>query len=367
VAYPKILSLFSGVAGLDLGIRIAIPNARILGYVERDAYPSSVLLARMEEGALETAPVWIGDIQDLDGGDLRRRIDLICGGFPCQDISVAGKGEGIAGKRSGLFFELIRLVREVEPRFVFLENVSAITNRGLDAVLGELAEIGFDAAWTCIRASDVGAPHRRERWFCLAVSRHQITSCTGSDTQPEVAIDATGAYSATVADADEGRELQPGGCEPNERRRTSDECDTVAHTASGSPRHTGTAHEQGSERLTGTTGEGVDNPMRGRHDHEEEEVRAGWNGTFPPGPTDHDAWRAVLEHYPHLPPAIESGVCVLVNGMAVVVDEDRSHQLRCTGNGVIPIQAAIAFIHLAQILGVVKELEISTVEKKESV
>jgi DNA (cytosine-5)-methyltransferase 1 len=96
------------------------------------------------------------------------RIDIISGGFPCQDISVAGAGKGLAGERSGLFFEIVRLVRECNPRFVFLENVPAIRTRGGERVVKELASIGYDCRWTTLSAAAVGAPHKRERWFLLA-------------------------------------------------------------------------------------------------------------------------------------------------------------------------------------------------------
>jgi len=93
---------------------------------------------------------------------------IIAGGFPCQDISVAGKGAGLDGTRSGLWFEYARLIGEIRPRYAIMENVGALTHRGLDRVLGSLAEIGYDAEWQDIRASDVGAPHRRERIWIVA-------------------------------------------------------------------------------------------------------------------------------------------------------------------------------------------------------
>ena len=96
-------------------------------------------------------------------------VDLICGGFPCQDISVAGKGAGIAGERSGLWHDFARVIRTVRPRWVVIENVPALTARGLGTVLGDLAEIGFDAEWHCVPASAVGAPHQRERIWIVAV------------------------------------------------------------------------------------------------------------------------------------------------------------------------------------------------------
>lgn len=161
------ISCFAGVGGLDLALREAA-GVRTVCYVEIDPYCQEVLQKRMQEGWLHHAPIW-GDILTFDGRPWNGKVDCVFGGFPCQDISVAGKGAGIKeGTRSGLWFELLRVVGEVRPQFVFLENVSAITHRGLDTVLAGLAEAGYDALWIDLRASDVGAPHRRERWFCLA-------------------------------------------------------------------------------------------------------------------------------------------------------------------------------------------------------
>lgn len=160
----KALDLFSGIGGISVALG---DYARTIGYVEIDKYAQSVLLSRMLSGDIETAPIF-RDITRLDGTKLRGSVDLICGGFPCQDLSVAGRGKGLAGERSGLFFEIIRLVKEISPRFVFLENVPAIRIRGLSEVVNAFTEIGYDCRWTCISASDVGANHKRERWFLLA-------------------------------------------------------------------------------------------------------------------------------------------------------------------------------------------------------
>ena len=152
-------SLFAGIGGLDLGLERAGMECR--WQVEIDDYANRVL-ARHWPAVLRP-----DDIRTWPQPDAER-VDLICGGFPCQDISYAGKGAGLEGKRSGLFFELIRVVREMEPRCVLLENVSALLTRGLDDVLGTLASIGFDAEWHCIPAAAVGAPHFRDRVFVLA-------------------------------------------------------------------------------------------------------------------------------------------------------------------------------------------------------
>ena len=168
VALPaRILSLFSGYGGLDLAVHAALRRARTVCYVEREAFVVGVLAARMEAGDLDAAPVW-GDVSTFDGAPWRGAVDLVVGGFPCQDISPAGTGAGLDGERSGLWREFARIVREVRPGYVYLENSSALSVRGLDRVLADLAAVGMDAEWDVWRASDVGAPHERARMFVLA-------------------------------------------------------------------------------------------------------------------------------------------------------------------------------------------------------
>lgn len=165
----RVLSLCSGIGGIELGLRLALGDAaRCVGYVERDAYAASVLLARMEDEALERAPVWCGDIADLDARPLRGHVDLLCGGYPCQPFSVAGKQLGERDPRH-LWPQFVRVIDECQPALVFLENVAGHLRLGFSDVLADLARLGFDAEWDLFRASDVGAPHRRERLFCLAL------------------------------------------------------------------------------------------------------------------------------------------------------------------------------------------------------
>ena len=154
-------SLFAGIGGFDLGFERAGMVCK--WQVEIDDYANRVLAKHWPNVHRER------DIRSAGRHNLER-VDVICGGFPCQDISYAGQGAGLDGERSGLFFEAIRVVRELRPRVVVLENVAALLTRGLDRVLGTLAEIGFDAEWHCIPASAVGAPHIRDRVFVLAYS-----------------------------------------------------------------------------------------------------------------------------------------------------------------------------------------------------
>jgi len=162
------LSLFSGIGGIDMALSDWVNP---IAYCEIDKYAQAVLLSRIGDRKLQRAPI-VKDIRGIDknGYFKRKTIDIIYGGFPCQDISVAGRGIGIEGFRSGLFFEIMRLVDEFKPKWVFLENVPAIRTRGLNRVLQELTQRGYDCKWTMLSAKEVGACHKRERWFLLANS-----------------------------------------------------------------------------------------------------------------------------------------------------------------------------------------------------
>lgn len=158
------LDLFTGIGGMSIALRQWV---RPIAYCECDAYCQAVLLSRMHYGDLSLAPIW-DDVRTLRFADDYAKIDILYGGFPCQDISIAGAGRGLEGERSGLFFEIIRILRETRPRFLFLENVPAITGRGGAEVVREITALGYDCRWCIISAESVGAPHKRERWFLLA-------------------------------------------------------------------------------------------------------------------------------------------------------------------------------------------------------
>lgn len=283
MVHPRILSVFSGIGGLELGLRAALPGSRVLGYIEQDPIASSVLLERMEESALEPAPVFIGDVRDVDGREFRDQIDLVVAGFPCQDLSFAGPGDGIHGRKSGLWGELVRIIRETQPAAVFLENVAAIAHRGLEVVLHDLAELGLNAEWTCLDAASCGAPHLRARWFCLAWAE----DCLEALKEWPVAY----------------------------------------------------GHREGESGEEAARIEG-----------------GGWPGDglplFPPLPDDLEAWTSILESRPYLIPAIESDLCVVVNGASIAVGSHRGDALQLLGNACVPVQASVAFLGLrARALG----------------
>ena len=203
------LALFAGAGGGILGGHLL--GWRTVCAVEYEPYAASVLVARQNDGLLPAFPIW-DDVRTFDGRPWRGLVDVVSGGFPCQDISVAGRGKGLEGKRSGLFFQIIRLTEELKPRFVFLENVPAIRTRGLDVVLKEFTRIGYDCRWTVVSAAEVGAPHLRKRWFLLAHSngsriREQPGRSSGKDWEGEAVSQYDGENNADwwITEPDVGR------------------------------------------------------------------------------------------------------------------------------------------------------------------
>lgn len=158
------ISCFSGIGGLDLALQ---EDVRTVCYVEWDGYCQEVLKKRMQEGWLDEAPIW-SDICSFSGKEWAGRVDIVFGGFPCQPFSVAGKNEGADDERN-MWPETYRIIREVRPAFVFLENVTGLFNHEyIKTIFGQLAEAGYDCRWTTVQAAEVSAPHRRERIFILA-------------------------------------------------------------------------------------------------------------------------------------------------------------------------------------------------------
>lgn len=163
----RTLHLFAGAGGGILADLLL--GHRPVGAVEIEEYPRKVLLARQRDGILPKFPIW-DDVSTFDGKPWRGRVDVVCGGFPCQDISAAGSGEGLDGARSGLWMEMARIIGEVEPRHVLVENSPMLTSRGLGRVLGDLAEMGYDARWGVLGANAAGACHNRARIWIRADS-----------------------------------------------------------------------------------------------------------------------------------------------------------------------------------------------------
>lgn len=286
----RVLSLFSGYGGLDIGLTLAT-GCRSVCYVEREAFAASVLVARMEEKALDSAPVW-DDVATFDGKPWRGVVDCVAGGSPCQDLSVAGKQAGLAGERSGLFFQFVRVVREAGPAWVWWENVGGAIKHALDVATEEFEGLGYRVAACTVRASDVGAPHERLRLFVLAHSHsHRREGKQGSGL-----LDRLG---PTLGDDTDG-------------------CDSeVGHPA-------GLGRETGASR-----------PIAWLQRQESGSRRVGVAADWPPGPDDCEGWRRWAGPQP--------AVCRDVDGASGGLDF-RNDRLRLLGNGVVPQQAAAAFL-----------------------
>lgn len=184
------LALFAGAGGGVLASQII--GANTVCAVEWDAYAAGILAQRQNDGLLPAFPVW-DDVSTFDGRPWRGIVDLVSGGFPCQDISAAGSGAGIEGSRSGLWKQMLRIIGEVRPGFVFMENSPLIVRRGLAVVISDLAEIGYGMQWMCLSAAECGAHHGRDRFWGLAYP-------------------------------DSSRQLQSQGCQQDEWRRADNGC-----------------------------------------------------------------------------------------------------------------------------------------------
>ena len=158
------IDLFHGIGGFALGAYMAGMKFKNHFYSDIEKYCQRLYKLRFPDS------IQLGDITKIDTKDLKRYGNkwIITGGFPCQDISIAGKGAGITGNRSGLWFDYRRIIRDLLPDFAIMENVSALSFRGFDIVLGSLSQIGYNAEWQDIRAADMGAPHKRERIWLVA-------------------------------------------------------------------------------------------------------------------------------------------------------------------------------------------------------
>jgi DNA (cytosine-5)-methyltransferase 1 len=219
------LALFAGAGGGILGG--VLLGWRTVCAVEIDQYARRVLLARQNDGCLQPFPVF-DDVRSFDGTKWRGRVDIITGGFPCQDISCAGKGAGITGERSGLWKEFARIIGEVRPRYALIENSPMLVIRGLDTVLCDLAEMGYDARWGVVGAHNSGAPHKRDRIWILAYTKgngigreSQDVRCEDGRQDREMCRELIGAgeESPDMANAISLRELQPQGSKQDKRQR----------------------------------------------------------------------------------------------------------------------------------------------------
>lgn len=312
------LHLFAGAGGGILAGQLL--GHRCVCAVEREPYAQAVLVARQNDGTFPPFPIW-DDVQTFDGRPWRGIVDVVAGGFPCQDISAAGSGGGIDGERSGLWREMARIVGEVRPRFVFVENSPLLVGRGLAVVLGDLADMGYDAEWFRLSASDTGAPHQRDRVWIVANHRG------GRFGRPEVRqveqpwrAEAIGASdeSAILADTEQLQSI--GGFEPEMQRGRQSEAEQAGLGSSTS--HMAHGHGHGQQRMV----------------EESQPRKLGRPTGLHRGTGEFPAWPADPADAP------EPGLGRVVNGMA-----HRSHRLKAIGNGQVPRVAAAAWKLLTEI------------------
>ena len=217
----RVLDLFSGIGGFSIGLE-KTGGFETVAFCEIEAFQRRVL-----ERHWPGVPIF-HDVRELSSQHLTAAgvvVDVICGGFPCQDISVAGKGAGLEGARSGLWREFARLIGELRPAYVIVENVSALLARGLGDILGDLAALGYDAEWHCIPASAIGAPHRRDRVWIVAYAsgaeRRWVEPEWRQDRR-DADVGGHGAQGlAALADADGGGRREQGHVESEARRQVA--------------------------------------------------------------------------------------------------------------------------------------------------
>jgi len=301
-------SLFSGIGGLDMAVEAC--GWKPAWQVEQDPFCTKILERHWPDVRR------YGDIREVDWRGVAR-VELVCGGFPCQPFSVAGQNRGEDDERN-MWPETLRAVRELGPRYVFLENVPGLlAHEYFGTILGHLAESGYDAVWDTFTAAEVGAPHRRERLFILAyatIQRLEYTDEREPQTQGRREARISAGRDGQLAHSRQQQELVQQ--RPQQLREPTREGVQVAD----------------AESPNGWSGEPNVTSAAGLR-------RRGLGSSFPPGPDDRDAWARVLAEVPALEPAL----CRVATGVP-----DRTHRLRALGNTVVPAQGAYALRSLWQ-------------------
>ncbi|WP_372684084.1 DNA cytosine methyltransferase [Burkholderia contaminans] len=301
------LHLFAGAGGGILAGQLR--GNRCVCAVEFDSYAQAVLVARQNDGTFPAFPIW-DDVRTFDGRPWRGIVDIVAGGFPCQDVSAAGTGDGLDGERSGLWTEMARIIREVRPLGVEVENSPMLTSRGLGRVLGDLAALGFDAEWGVLSAADTDAPHLRERIWIRGY----------------------------VADAGGGRFDRTEGRQMEQSRRAEIErgSEALAH-ADGQPCEQGWPDHaaQGTRGRHADRGSVAADVAYAVREREQRIVSGGTHAQVGKEPSERpDRPRGYgFGRWP-----AEPGVGRVVDGMA-----NRAHRIRALGNGQVPRVAATAF------------------------
>jgi DNA (cytosine-5)-methyltransferase 1 len=332
------LALCAGNGGIELGLRMAFPASRAVCYVERDVYNASLLVKHMQQGNLEQAVIW-DDVTTFSGREWQGKISWISAGFPCQPWSVAGNKKGTDDHR-WIWPDIARIIGEVRPDYVFIENVRGILAGGIQHVSKDLSSFGFNAEWQTLSASETGSPHKRERVFIFAyrpgaeklkgigkLAHDQFKGLPQPKRElrvfpftDEKRLDYLAQGSSAVLDC-------------------PDVCDTQ------------------SKRLQRL------NPVEwhvpeGWENEDGHSTGSGGVQLWPPVPDSED-WLEVWQKYPEYFPAIEPDFCRVVDGTSYRVDLSRCDSIRSVGNGVLPVQVASAFTVLARRAGMIVECDLS--------
>lgn len=382
------ISICAGIGGLDLGLEIAVPESRTVCYLEREAFAVACLVAAMEQGRLAPAPVW-SDLGTFDGRAWRGAVDCIIAGLPCQPYSVAGARKGHDDERA-IWPDFIRVIEECAPALVFLENVAAFVQY-FRPVGERLSALGYRIEVGIFSASEVGAPHRRERFFALAYRECSRWPQAGIGRYLDARSESETGSGELAFTGRIGRNgLQPDGFTECGDTPIIGEFRERLADAAGSRHERAREHDGGSPlpsaRLGECDGRLVHAERSERRANDERRGRAGERSdgqgqttsgvrepgsAFPPGPNDTDAWRRILAVRPDLAPAIsfaeevELGIPHPIARRSQVTKETpqselrgvayefpaRVDRLRACGNGVVAIQAAYAFATLAQRFG----------------
>jgi DNA (cytosine-5)-methyltransferase 1 len=329
-------------------MHLAMPNARVVCYVENEAFACETLASKMETGFMDQAPIWT-NLRTFDGKSWRGIVDCIIGGYPCQPFSLAGRQKGEHDTRH-LWPCILGLIKEINPSFVFFENVSNHLQIGYETVRRELQETGYLVEQGIFSASEVGATHLRKRLFILGCRPEYVEKmchllCGRYWKQGERIL----AGGNCIAQAGEGvadalsRGYRTNGVQgsvPGVPREEQDDSGK-ASKSSGILGHT---YGQGSQ------------VHGGKREDSQQEFKATERAgrcleVFPPGPEELEKWKRVLEEFPEVEPAFCLLDDELAPGLVESILEDRSMQLRLLGNGVVPACAAFAFGVLLERIG----------------
>ncbi|MCK6417939.1 MAG: DNA cytosine methyltransferase [Alphaproteobacteria bacterium] len=309
------LSLCAGAGGLELGLKLALPDCHAVCYVEGEAYASSVLAARMADQTLDPAPVW-SDVRTFDSKPWRGCVDIITAGYPCQPFSIAGRKKAEHDPRH-LWPYIRDIVADLRPRVAFFENVSHHLRLGFQQVHDDLRGMGYGVKTGLFTAEEVGASHKRERLFILAHAEG-----AGAWLDQLYARQGFSGNGAALADSARGGNRRETGNLPETPGRPDQQGTRLSDIAGANLADTDVA---GLERQ----------PRHERTGHETSVAGESCLPLWPPAPGGTDAWRSV-------PDAFKPAIHRMADGLA-----DRVDRLRLCGNGVVPLAAAYAFLTLA--------------------